>query len=325
MRFAKKFLATAAVLGALALAPAAYAGVHNENGQCRQNCGGGQSGYPPPVVVDTEANAWAQGGDAYAQGGHGGNAVNNNTVNNSNRNDNSNYNENQNENWNQNQNQNWNSNENWNQNQNDNRNTNNNQNNNNNNATANNSNTNNAQNTNTVTASGGSATNSNTNSADNSNSNNSSQNVNVNTYNERAPVNTAYAAPLAVGEDTCMGSSSMGAQGVTFGLSIGTTWRDRNCQRLKNSRQLVALGYHNAATALMCQDRGVREAMEEAGTPCPSRANTQPAAYVPAPLPAPAPEPVAAAPVNPAIVVEEPPPAPRAPRRPRRVYGEKAN
>lgn len=304
MRFAKKILATAAVLGALALAPAASAGVHNEGGQCRHNCGGGQSGYPPSVVVDTEANAWAQGGDAYAQGGHGGNATNNNTVNNSNRNDNSNYNENQNENWNQNQNQNWNSNENTNQNQNDNRNTNNNQNNNNNHATANNSNTN---------------------SADNSNSNNSSQNVNVNTYNERAPVNTAYAAPLAVGEDTCMGSSSMGAQGVTFGLSIGTTWRDRNCQRLKNSRQLVALGYHNAATALMCQDRGVREAMEEAGTPCPSRASNQPAAFVPVPVPTPAPEPVAAAPVNPVIVVEEPPPAPRAPRRPRRVYGEKAN
>ena len=74
MRFAKKILATAAVLGALALAPAASAGVHNEGGQCRQNCGGGQSGYPPPVVVDTEANAWAQGGNAYAQGGHGGNA-----------------------------------------------------------------------------------------------------------------------------------------------------------------------------------------------------------------------------------------------------------
>lgn len=103
---------------------------------------------------------------------------------------------------------------------------------------------------------------------DNSNSNNASQTVN--TYNERAPVNTAYAAPLAVGEDTCMGSSSIGAQAVSFGLSIGTTWQDDNCRRLKNSRQLVSLGYHRAATSLMCVDEDVRQAMIMAGTPCPN-------------------------------------------------------
>ncbi|NOT40341.1 MAG: hypothetical protein HOP13_07610 [Alphaproteobacteria bacterium] len=103
---------------------------------------------------------------------------------------------------------------------------------------------------------------------DNSNSNNA--NLEVNTYNERAPVNTAYAAPLAVGEDTCMGSSSIGAQAVSFGLSIGTTWQDDNCRRLKNSRQLVSLGYHRAATSLMCVDEDVRQAMIMAGTPCPN-------------------------------------------------------
>ena len=103
---------------------------------------------------------------------------------------------------------------------------------------------------------------------DNSNSNNASQSVN--TYNERAPVNTAYAAGLSVGEDTCMGSSSFGAQAVSFGLSIGTTWQDDNCRRLKNSRQLVALGYHRASTALMCVDEDVKNAMIMAGTPCPN-------------------------------------------------------
>ena len=39
-----------------------------------------------------------------------------------------------------------------------------------------------------------------------------------------------------------MGSSSIGGQAVSFGLSVGTTWTDENCQRLKDSRQLVALG-----------------------------------------------------------------------------------
>ncbi len=123
---------------------------------------------------------------------------------------------------------------------------------------------------------------------DTSNSNNSSQDVSVNTYNERAPVNTAFAAPLTTGEDTCMGSSSLGAQAVSFGVSVGTTWQDANCRRLKNSRQLVALGYHRAATALMCVDEDVRHAMEEAGTPCPTRENA-PAQVTPASAPVSAP------------------------------------
>jgi len=108
--------------------------------------------------------------------------------------------------------------------------------------------------------------------------------VTVNNNNPRQPVNTAYAAPLTSGEDTCMGSSSLGAQAVTFGLSIGTTWQDANCRRLKNSRQLVALGYVRAATALMCVDEDVRSAMEEAGTPCPSRNDQPTLASAPAPV-----------------------------------------
>ena len=141
---------------------------------------------------------------------------------------------------------------------------------------------------------------------DNANSNNSSQDVAVNTYNPRAPVNTAFAAPLVTGEDTCMGSSSLGAQAVTFGLSLGTTWQDANCRRLKNSRQLVALGYPRAATALMCVDADVRHAMEEAGTPCPSG---------PAPEPVVLNRPVVLAPAAPVYIA----PAPPAPRPARRV------
>jgi hypothetical protein len=104
----------------------------------------------------------------------------------------------------------------------------------------------------------------------NDNDNRSNAEVNITENNPRAPVNTAYAAGLSVGEDTCMGSSSIGAQAVSFGLSIGTTWQDDNCRRLKNSRQLVALGYHRAATSLMCVDDDVRQAMIMAGTPCPN-------------------------------------------------------
>ena len=91
---------------------------------------------------------------------------------------------------------------------------------------------------------------------------------------------TAYAAPVIATEDTCMGSSSVGAQGMAFGLSVGTTWRDDNCQRLKNSRELNAMGFNRAAVALLCVDGDVRDAMNTAGTPCPGAtqsAEAQPA------------------------------------------------
>ena len=86
----------------------------------------------------------------------------------------------------------------------------------------------------------------------------------------RVPVSTAYAAPTIATEDTCMGSSSIGAQGMTFGLSFGTTWHDDNCRRLKNSRELMAMGFDRAAIALLCVDDDVREAMNAGGTPCPA-------------------------------------------------------
>jgi hypothetical protein len=70
-----------------------------------------------------------------------------------------------------------------------------------------------------------------------------------------------------------MGSSSVGAQGLSFGMSLGTTWQDNNCRRLKNSRELAAMGYSRAATALLCVDDDVRDAMLTADTPCPGDQN----------------------------------------------------
>jgi outer membrane protein OmpA-like peptidoglycan-associated protein len=99
------------------------------------------------------------------------------------------------------------------------------------------------------------------------------------------PARTAYAAPLSASEDACMGSRSFGVQGAGFGFSIATTWSDRTCRRLKNARQLEALGYPEAATQLLCMDREVREAMARANTPCTSVRRVQTIAPMhPAPL-----------------------------------------
>lgn len=100
------------------------------------------------------------------------------------------------------------------------------------------------------------------------NANNSSVVVEGDEAQRRNPVSTAYSTHLVAGSDTCMGSTSMGAQGIGFGVSFGSTWTDKNCMRIKNSRELVGLGQQAAAVQLLCIDKDVRRAMIAAGTPC---------------------------------------------------------
>jgi len=86
---------------------------------------------------------------------------------------------------------------------------------------------------------------------------------------KRNPVSTAFTAPLVAAEDTCSGSSSVGGQAVGFGLSVGSTWKDGDCVRRKDARELHNMGQKVAALALMCQNADVAAAMSTAGTPCP--------------------------------------------------------
>lgn len=79
------------------------------------------------------------------------------------------------------------------------------------------------------------------------------------------------AAPifLSTGDDTCMGSSGLGVQGLDFGASLGTTWTDTNCVMLKNARELKNQGYDKAAKARLCMNDENALAFELAGEPCP--------------------------------------------------------
>ena len=124
----------------------------------------------------------------------------------------------------------------------------------------------NVQNTTKVDASSGAST-SNAEQSQNS-SNQNTTIVEGDEAQKRNPVSMAYAAPLTSGMDTCMGSSSAGAQGIGFGISLGTTWTDKNCVNLKNARELASMGYGAAAVQLMCLNDNVRKAMKAAGTPC---------------------------------------------------------
>lgn len=91
------------------------------------------------------------------------------------------------------------------------------------------------------------------------NANNSSQSTNVNVEGDttvykaaRIPVNSAYA-PANFPTATCMGSTSGGAQGVGFGISFGTSWKDENCVKLEQVRSVATvLGDKDTAAAMMC-------------------------------------------------------------------------
>lgn len=120
-------------------------------------------------------------------------------------------------------------------------------------------------------ATGGNGYASNSNSNANS-GNNSDQSVTVNGDNydaPRIPVATAYSAPLAASNGTCMGSSSAGFQGMAVGISLGTTWNDESCDMRYDAEALRLAGMPLAAVARLCQKAEIADAMKAAGTPFP--------------------------------------------------------
>ena len=86
---------------------------------------------------------------------------------------------------------------------------------------------------------------------------------------DRTP-STAMAPNVIINnQDVCVTASSGAAQSAWFGLAVGTSVRDKNCERLKLARSLFGMGMKVASVSLLCQDVRVFKAMEQAGTPCP--------------------------------------------------------
>lgn len=147
------------------------------------------------------------------------------------------------------------------------------------NSTSNNINTNNNTNVNTSTSTN---TNNNTNynydntqSTVNSNSNvDSRSTVTTNgetTTNLKSPPPSAIAPQFSAGNgnDLCTVGVSGAVQTQILGISMGSTVRDMNCEKLKNAKTLYDMGMKVAAVSVMCTDRRVFDAMMHAGTPCP--------------------------------------------------------
>ena len=69
--------------------------------------------------------------------------------------------------------------------------------------------------------------------------------------------------------DLCTVGMSGAVQTQILGISVGTTTRDLNCERLKNAKVLYDMGMKVAAVSVLCMDKRVFESMLNAGTPCP--------------------------------------------------------
>lgn len=81
---------------------------------------------------------------------------------------------------------------------------------------------------------------------------------------------TASAPSIVVNNnDVCKSAYSAGVQTQILGIASGVTVTDENCERLKLSRSLYAMGMKVAAVSTLCQDARVFDAMLMAGTPCP--------------------------------------------------------
>jgi len=83
-------------------------------------------------------------------------------------------------------------------------------------------------------------------------------------------VPTASAPSVVVSNnDVCKSAAAASVQTQVLGVATGITITDENCERLKLSRSLYAMGMKVAAVSTLCGDARVFDAMWMAGTPCP--------------------------------------------------------
>lgn len=100
------------------------------------------------------------------------------------------------------------------------------------------------------------------------NSGNSS--VSLNEYHPKQ--NPGASAPSFIGAggngDSCTQMQGGGFSNSVFGLALGITHDEDDCNRRKDARHLWDMGFKDASRERMCQDSDTREAMLIAGTPC---------------------------------------------------------
>jgi hypothetical protein len=87
----------------------------------------------------------------------------------------------------------------------------------------------------------------------------------------KSPPPSAIAPQFSAGNgnDLCTVGASGAVQTQILGISVGGTYTEENCIRLKNAKTLYDMGMKVAAVSVMCQEEKIFDAMMMAGTPCP--------------------------------------------------------
>jgi hypothetical protein len=89
----------------------------------------------------------------------------------------------------------------------------------------------------------------------------------VSIHNPRM-ASSAFAASIPP-TTVCAGSTSGGASGASFSLSVGTSWTDSNCVLLEQVRTVaVVLGQEAVAQEMLCAVTAYAEARARVGDPC---------------------------------------------------------
>ena len=108
-----------------------------------------------------------------------------------------------------------------------------------------------------------------TNTTTSTTTNATTHNNNSNTHQKKIPVGTATAPSMSsYSQDLCIVGVSGGVQATGIGVSGGTYFTDRNCERMKLSKLLYDFNMRVASIAMLCQDDRVFSAMESAGRTC---------------------------------------------------------
>lgn len=98
----------------------------------------------------------------------------------------------------------------------------------------------------------------------------------------KSPPPSAISPQFSAGSnsDLCTVGVAGAVQTQILGISMGTTFTEENCVRLKNAKTLYDMGMKVAAVSVMCQDPNVFDAMMNAGTPCPYKGQIGDAARI---------------------------------------------
>ena len=123
--------------------------------------------------------------------------------------------------------------------------------------------------TNTVSSSSNTVSSSSNTVSNTTASNTVSSNTTGSTVIDKAPSTASAPSVIVNNSDVCVSGLSSAVQTSVFGAAVGTTIRDKNCERLKLARSLYGMGLKVAGVSLLCQDKRVFDAMMSAGTPCP--------------------------------------------------------